>query len=584
MNRDSKLFKEYLGAHYEYFNQQGNIQTITTFKGSNFIINSYHKKLHLDAKKLLFHLDVNDEAMFMQRVKETFTVQQTFELSDNHKDNLFKLKNVMKKHLTILNFIQEHSRYSKIVSTHSKFLQKQSESISVSSFVNEPSSKVVTNFCSAFQDIDLPESELLVVNLTDEEKLIHEKLQLLAHTILLFFIETTTTNILVYGSYSLHLIKDTIKYNDIDVYCSDPSQIATVISFLAYWIFDVVINIHLNPLILFYIAIEYKSSHVLDVLYLHKEAQAMYKIMRRNVAILKPSIQFFNFFRSLTDFHRMKIFQTDRVNSEEKLNTIISYVARQNNLKLQNLQATSSLKHWLGNTKSYLTEDLRYIILPKTIFSFDIGYDYIFIFIGNPKEIANALPSDTTFYKRHSGVYNELVAAVPKNADMTKSVIITSLITINNTDIIPVAKNIKTLDLGKDFETKIKSNNILVLSNSYSKLFIDKNTDTLEPISFFNILASLGLAMTLNELIPPKHERIFIRDIFALMNIFTIEGTVKKLKDNSLEITQKKRTRQQHKNFQLVTHMTSQFSLYFAEPNNKTKKIFTKSECLNHLS
>lgn len=578
-----KLHKEYLGNNFNYFHKQGCLQTIETFKGARFILNSYHKKLFLDAKKLLTHIEVNDKDQFMSRVHETFSAQQTFELAENSKDNLFKLRNIMKKHLVIFSFIQDHNKFNKIVLTHSEFLQRQSEIINTSSFLNESSSRIVTSFCKAFQNINLPNSELLVVNLSDEEKIIHEKLQLLAHTILLFFIEASTS-ILVYGSYSLHLLKDTIRYNDIDVYCSDPGQIATVLSILAYWIFDVVINIHLNPLILFYIAVEYKSSHVLDVLYLHKEAQSMYKLQRRNVAILKPTIQLFNFFRSLTDFHRMKVFQTDQVNSEEKLNTLISFVSRQHNLKLQNIKVSSSLEHWMSNTKLQSTSDLKYIILPKTILPFQIEHDYIFIFIANPKDIANALPADTTFYKRHSGIYNELVASVPRDSSMTQSVIITSLITINNTDIIPVAKNIKTLDLGDDFEKKLKTNNILVLSNTYSKLFVDKNTDLLEPISFFNILASIGLSLFLNELINPRDQKLFLRDLFGLMTKFKIDKTVKKLEDKDIEVTQKMKTKQSHKNYQLVTHMGSQFNLFFPEPSNKTKLTFTKSEYLEYMS
>lgn len=567
--------KGYLGdERFEYFKKKGSLETISKIKSISYVCKLFQKEAYKNVTQISFG-DIEDEEGFLRRIDETFYSQQEVPLDENIEYNIKNLTNIVKKQSALYAFLSDIKIYNNILKTYTDTNKTPLRT----SYISE--NKLVSYFCSKFQDIELPNSELSPSNLSPEDEKIFKRLQELTQTILLFYIKKNN-NYLVYGSYALHLYNDNITYNDIDLYTSDPTQIANIIAFIAYWVYDVTINVHLNPLILHYISVEFKSSHVFDILYLNRENQVFYKEIKDGVSILKMYIQFFNFFRSLTDFHRMKVFQDNPQNTELKLFTILNDLRLKYNIKISNTNISETLYSQMRVMKLYTLDNLNYLMIPAKILPFKTPYSYIFIFITDYVKLVEALPNDSIFFKRHSGIYNEIVAEIPQNANINKRIILKSFVTLNNDKIIPMGEEVKSVDLGIDFFDEIRKSKVLVLSNVYSKLFVDRNTSTIEPISFLNIFASIGLALFLNKRLSDKEERLFMLRMFEYMNGFTIDDTVEKLRNNELFITQKRRTKEQHRSFQPAQKMSFPFSLFF-EKTQSHQNTYSKSEYLQYF-
>lgn len=301
------------------------------------------------------------------------------------------------------------------------------------------------------------------------------------------------TNIITYGSYSLHQINSEIKFNDVDIYHSNPQKLLIVIMLMIEILFGIKTNILKIPFILGHLSLRYKEYHFSDCIYLDEYTINQLTTQNiKNTIILDSTIQTLNYFRMMCDFSRINNSQKNINQQKLKLATLIEVLSKKENINFNELKPIS-IKETIINEK-FLVFDLKEILLNFGIKEKDmtnlLEFESLIVCLLSPKEYLEMLKDQKNILisRQFFGLFNEIVVEYyHNNNDILKNPNKTGGADYNSDygSTSDESVNTKYIDSSSEDEfEQINVSQIPIFENVETSKFPDVNNNTLIFSSF----------------------------------------------------------------------------------------------------
>lgn len=277
-----------------------------------------------------------------------------------------------------------------------------------------------------------------------------------------------TFNMLTYGSYTHHMIDDSIKYNDIDIYHTDPIRFLSSIMLMFHIILDINVDILKIPYIIGHASLRYKEVHFTDCIYIDEYTMSLIPTtIIEDIKFVDPVIQFLNNVRMNSELKRIDLAYDDKDNFIKKFYTLINYINKSLKLDFKNLKPLDYEYEQFGNCIVIDLEKLYSFVEKKNDTVFPKHKFLIVVIETQPKDFLTLLNrTDVKIYKQYYALFNEIIVEClnQKPHDINSaSNVITVLNELGSSD--TILKGNKDKKTKKTKKTKKKLN---ILSNDSS--------------------------------------------------------------------------------------------------------------------
>lgn len=507
----------------EYFKENFNNIYLSDFL--NILISKYLKKIStinnfIKSEKYVKIRDTSFNYVFLKLIGP-FVIDEIFlnnkttakERKDRY-DLFFNLQTKLnsKKIFSLINyqyvFILHYEKYINVLVTinthyiHSEiydFNNEYEENKDITNFIKDYVNNFEVNKLPPKQQIIKPELSPLEENILN--LLTNVTQNIIKKTLKLNNKDKKDKNLIIYGSYTSHLLNHDISYNDIDVYHSNSLKFLTIIMMLFYFILDIEVDIFKIPYVLGHLSLRYKEHHFLDCIYLDKYTlNILPSLYLKNICIVDPIVQMFNNFRMMSEIIRLSNVSIKKEENILKYSVLLNESNKTLNIDFKNL---FTIKHPLNfelinssfiliNLSAGFQEFPEYKNLKKIK-----KFDYLIISFTEPKILFKIIENrdDLRISKQYFALFNEICIEFEnrnKNKILKKRSdnFLQNKVNIQETNIEILSKKL-LYQFPNDLEDIINNNNVLLMTNISTNLYI-KNYITKEKICEKSVISNIS--------------------------------------------------------------------------------------------
>lgn len=376
-------------------------------------------------------------------------------------------------------------------------------------------------------------------------------------------------NFVVYGSHSLYLLNNNVKFNDIDLYTDKPILFMRLFSLIAKWVFDVDLAIVIVPLVKNYVTIKYNNINIFDLIYISKHDlnnSLITNVKIYNKQILNFQIQFYNLIHSFPDSHRI-IQMAKKENYDNNLlktSLILNRCLNDLDLDFNNI-ITKDIKipkniiikdnYILLNSEDFLINDKH-----KNILTFK---HILFINSIDESKFINLFDGLKDYYKVYKGIYNEItILAKKKISKKVKK----SLMYVNG----------EVMYLNEEIDDDNKLTEVinshlpcLIITNNTARLFYNESNNKLIDYSLETLISKILLSLYFM-----KYDNIIISEYLTYLILLIKKNNCDFLNQDNINIIKKYRTSSKnHKIFVQSKNYMHNFIYQF--DNNQKKSVYS---------
>lgn len=426
--------------------------------------------------------------------------------------------------------------------------------------------KYTKNLFERYNNIDVNSSLLETTkNLQNPDEIIY-KLKSFSNKFFKNLTMIPIYNFVIYGSYSLHLLNKNIKFNDIDIYCSNPIFFMRIFSLISKWIFDVDLSIVIVPLVKNYVTIKYKGINIFDIIYINKtdlDNTLITTTKINNNKILNYIIQFFNLIHYFPDPHRiLKFIMKDNYdNNILKISLLLEKSLNEMNIKLNNIKNISIKIPILKKVDNYIvikSEDFLINKDNKKNLEFN---NIIFINSIDEDEFIGLFEGIQTYYKVFKGIYNEITILAK---DKLKRKIRSKVSYVNGEMMFIKEENKKDNILTNLINAHLPC---LLITNNTARIFYENDTNNIVPYSIETLLCKILLSLYFM-----KYNKDIIHEYFIyLLKLITVNKCDFINNSENIKIINKfKTSSKNHKVFTQTKNYLQNFTYQFENTQTKT--------------
>lgn len=456
------------------------------------------------------------------------------ELCNKTLDDYFSMQTKIKKVKEIISLIIYQYIFLKHVQNYLFVLSdKENYYIHIEIYSNDKTTKIdknitkyINNFINSYNIIYKPLNPPPIHDeLSENDKIIIDFLQKIIQNIIKKTQKLVRNNkldfeIITYGSYTSYILNKDVKYNDIDIYHSNPLKFLIIIMMTIKFILNIDIDIFKIPYILGHLSLRYKNVHFTDCIYMDSfTINNIPTTLIDNILFVDPLIQMLNNFRMMSEIRRMSSISSDKANTCLKYTTLLNYAKEQYGIDFEILDKSIEFDIKIIN-EEFLLINLKKIFIQKD--GYDkikhlINFDYLIVSLCKPKYFLQLLNrEDLIISKQYFALFNEIVVEfLNKDKQILHKTgnklnehaafnIHESQININPKEFS------EHVEFPKSLEKIIQKNNVLLMTNISTDIYI-KNYVTKEMvisktqisnISKETILSSFVLYNTIKQKIP----------------------------------------------------------------------------------
>lgn len=456
------------------------------------------------------------------------------ELCNKTLDDYFSMQTKIKKVKEIISLIIYQYIFLKHVQNYLFVLSdKENYYIHIEIYSNDKTPKIdknitkyINNFINSYNIIYKPLNPPPIhEELSENDKIIIDFLQKIIQNIIKKTQKLVRNNkldfeIITYGSYTSYILNKDVKYNDIDIYHSNPLKFLIIIMMAIKFILNIDIDIFKIPYILGHLSLRYKNVHFTDCIYMDSfTINNIPTTLIDNILFVDPLIQMLNNFRMMSEIRRMSSISSDKANTCLKYTTLLNYAKEKYGIDFQTLDKSIDFDIKIIN-EEFLLINLKKIFIQKD--GYDkikhlINFDYLIVSLCKPKYFLQLLNrEDLIISKQYFALFNEIVVEfLNKDKQILHKTgnklnehaafnIHESQININPKEFS------EHVEFPKSLEKIIQKNNVLLMTNISTDIYI-KNYVTKEMvisktqisnISKETILSSFVLYNTIKQKIP----------------------------------------------------------------------------------
>lgn len=455
------------------------------------------------------------------------------ELCNKTLDEYFSFQTKIKKVKEIISLIIYQYIFLKHVQNYLFVLSdKENYYIHIELYPNDRTPKIdknitnfINNFINSYNIIYKPlNPPPMHEELSDNDKIIIEFLQKIIQNIIKKTQKLVRNNkldfeIITYGSYTSYILNKNVKYNDIDIYHTNPLKFLIIIMMAIKFILNIDIDIFKIPYILGHLSLRYKNVHFTDCIYM--DGYTINNIpttLIDNILFVDPLVQMLNNFRMMSEIRRMSSISSDKANTCLKYTTLLNYTKEKYGIDFNILDKFIDFNIKIIN-EEFLLINLKKIFIQKD--GYDkikhlINFDYLIVSLCKPKYFLQLLNrEDLIISKQYFALFNEIVVEfLNKDKQIlhkTGNKLSEHVYNIHESQLNVNHKEFSEhVEFPKSLEKIIQKNNVLLMTNISTDIYI-KNYVTKEMvisktqisnISKETILSSFVLYNTIKQNIP----------------------------------------------------------------------------------
>lgn len=356
--------------------------------------------------------------------------------------------------------------------------------------------------------------------------------------------------IITYGSYTSYILNKNVKYNDIDIYHSNPLKFLIIIMMAVKFILNIDIDIFKIPYILGHLSLRYKNVHFTDCIYMDSfTINNIPTTLIDNILFVDPLVQMLNNFRMMSEIRRMSSISADKSNTCLKYTTLLNYAKEKYGINFGMLNKFIDFEIKIVN-EEFLLINLKKIFVQKE--GYDkikhlINFDYLIISLCKPKYFLQLLNrEDLIISKQYFALFNEIVVEflnkdkqiLHKTGNKLNENIHENQINIHESQInINQKEPSEHVEFPKSLERIIQKNNVLLMTNISTDIYI-KNYVTKEMvisktqisnISKETILSSFVLYTTIKQKTIPDLIKFYTEILLSFIKFNNKESEFKLL-------------------------------------------------------